>query len=64
MTTNVSAYANTFVSEERLRLVEKSKSIFELVKYMKVLQFIYLRVWWSSWILELQVSVILTVVKK
>ena len=43
--------------QERLKLVEKSKSIFELMKYMKVPQIIYSRLWRGLGMLELQVSV-------
>ena len=50
-------------ARERSRLSRKSKSIFELENYMEVLQFIYSKVWRSSGIPELRVSVILTSVK-
>jgi hypothetical protein len=44
-------------TRERLKLVEESKSIFELTKYMKVLQIIYSRLWQGPGMSELQVSV-------
>jgi hypothetical protein len=65
-TSVVSIYRGSGLRFERMREIKasrESKLIFELVKYIGVLQFIYLKVWQSSWILELRVSVILTVVK-
>jgi hypothetical protein len=49
--------------ERESKLSRESKSIFELENYMEVLQFIYSKVWRSSGIPELRVSVILTSVK-
>jgi hypothetical protein len=48
---------------ESSKASRESKSIFKLAKYIEVLRFIYLKVWWSSGIPELQVSVILASVK-
>ena len=48
---------------ERSKASRESKSIFELAKYIEVLRFIYSKVWRSSGIPELRVSVILTSVK-
>ena len=48
---------------ERSKASRESKSIFELANYIEVLRFIYSKVWRSSGIPELRVSVILTSVK-
>jgi hypothetical protein len=48
---------------ERSKASRESKSIFELAKYIEVLRFIYSKVWRSSGVPELRVSVILTSVK-
>jgi hypothetical protein len=48
---------------ERSKASRESKSIFELVKYIEVLRFIYSKVWWSLGIPELRMSVILASVK-
>jgi hypothetical protein len=48
---------------ERSKASRESKLIFELAKYIEVLRFIYSKVWRSSGIPELRVSVILALVK-